>query len=719
MMRTGEYGDMVGTGNVVPGVGIGSAGTGNVVAGVDIGLAGGSNIVPGVGVGAAGGRLWGYEGFDYEAELEKLKEIREQGRRLFKARENILVSEWAERSRYVSRDESARPGQWRNDIVPFAVEIMDTFNDREIERVAVMSSAQVVKTEILKNFIGYVIENNPAPILCVYPSDGDARDFSSEKLKPMFRHNKGIRDRMAPERHGSDENKALFKKFDGAFLAIAGGRVPQDLARRSVKYVFADDRDRIGSAGNEGDAVEIAWQRTESYAIFGRKLYEFSTPTIDGISAIQKSYLASDQREYYVPCPECGLMQTLVFENLQWEKDVDVFGKTVKHYTDTVKYLCKGCGSLIDEKEKLGMLRGGKWVAKFPEIRSRRGYWINRLYSTFSGWKNLVDYFLKVKDDASELQVFYNTALGLTWKLTEEESIDETGLMSRCEEYYSGVDKRIPNEVLLLTCGVDVQPDRLEYQVAGFGKQGEGWHVEHGRLFGDPDLEDVWKDLDDVVRKKYLRMDGVEIGIRFRSGIDFPIMVDSGGANTQAVYRECQRRRGLGFIATKGSGGHDKPVLLNVSTVGKQRQFKLQNLGVDSAKSLIMKMVRVNMSPSRLHFNKDCDYEYFEQLTSEIQVIEYDKHNRRRVIWKKKSTHRRNEVFDMWVLNIAAMLKMVPNWGALETRYNEAAKIAGVVNNGSDSGGGSGEGLVGSGVGSSVGSTVGRQRRTTARRRLV
>jgi phage terminase large subunit GpA-like protein len=561
---------------------------------------------------------------------------------------------------------------------------MDACCNPGIERVTGLFSSQVVKTEILKNFIGYIIDEAPAPILMIYPTDGDARDFSSEKLEPMIKYNPMISSKVFPAKSNSKDNKTLFKKFQGGFLAIAGGRVPQDLARRSVKYVLADDRDRIGQAGDEGDAVELAWQRTESYAMLERKLIEFSTPTIEGESPIKSSYLAGDQRQFYVPCPHCNQYQILEFGGrdtdygLKWDTDQDAFGKVIEHYPETTKYMCKNCHALIDESSKYEMLTKGKWIAKYPERVKHRSYKINRLYSLFSTWQALAEYFLSVKDKPESLQVFMNTALAETWKRDETLEIDSTGLLERNEHYLTEKNNyKIPNDVLVLTCGVDVQPDRLEYQVVGFGLQEEPWLIEYGQLYGDADQNEVYDALDEIVAKKWEREDGVELGIHYRPMYDYPIFIDSGGSNTQSVYMQCKKRQHRGWMAIKGVGGSDKPILLNVSPVGPNKDIKLQNIGVDNAKTLIHKMLAKNESPNRIHFTSAyCNQEYFDQITSEKQVKELDKRrNRFHWIWKKKSAHARNEVLDTLGYAIACFKKLNANLVVIKKRLDEKAAM--------------------------------------------
>lgn len=45
----------------------------------------------------------------------------------------------------------------------------------------------------------------------------------------------------------------------------------------------------------------------------------------------------------------------------------------------------------------------------------------------------------------------------------------------------------LPDGVLVLTCGVDTQDNRLEYEVVGHGKYGENWGIVKGYIMGRPD----------------------------------------------------------------------------------------------------------------------------------------------------------------------------------------------------------------------------------------
>ena len=607
-----------------------------------------------------------------------LNDIILAGRYLLMPRVLKPLSVWAPDHRYISRAESARPGMWDNSIAPFAVPVMDAFSDPRVERITMVGPSQLVKTEIIKNIIAYIVDNMLGPVLIIYPSDGAARDFSVEKLEPMIKYNDWLRDKIAPAKSNSKENKTLFKKFGPYFIAIVGGNVPQDLARRSVKYVIVDDRDRVGTAGNEGDASELAWQRTESYAFLGRKRIEISSPTIEGASPIMDAYKDSDMGEWFVSCPHCNHYQVMNFDNIVWDKVKDMFGKTDEHLTKTAKLKCENCNELIDEKYKFNMILNGKRVCKHPEKGEHFGMKLNRLYSTMSSWADVANQFLGAKNDRFKLQVFYNTALAKTWRLEKGEAIDETSLLARCEDYLTEENPKLPNKIMYLTCSVDTQGDRLEVQVEGWGYEEENWTVHYDKLWGDPDMQDVWLQLDEFLEKTWKREDGVvlKLGGILSNRRYYATVIDTQGKNTKSVYDYVMNRQHKGVFGIRGRGGTGLPPVINRSKVGPYRQVQLYNLGVDTIKEVIWRRLKYapkdddgnfKGGPRTCHFTTACcDPDYFKMLLAERPFITQDRALKQIILWKKVMAGARNEPWDLKVYNYAALLISNVNFKRLE-----------------------------------------------------
>jgi phage terminase large subunit GpA-like protein len=576
-----------------------------------------------------------------------------------KPREHKLISQWAAAERKLCKEETSRPGPWDNELAPFAVPVMDAFVDPEVEKVTVMSSAQLVKTEAIKNVIGYYIDHDPCPMLYVSPTDTTSKDFSKEKLAPMINYNSNLRDKVGRVKHRNSDATS-HKQFPGGYLSLVGSNSPNQLAQRSVKIVLVDDSDRCpAETGDEGDPVKLAEERTESYSLLGRKIGQFSTPTIEGQSRIEAAYLKSDQGKWYVPCPYCAELQPLEFENLKWKSDKDLYGRTTKHYPETVKLQCIHCEELIEERHKHWMLNNGKRIAKHPERKKHFGISLNRLYSQMSTWEQVVIKFLDAKDNLEELRVFYNTVLGKTWKLEQSASFNADKLLERCEDYLTKNNPHIPKGVLLLTAAVDVQGDRLECEVKGWGIDYENWSIGIEKFFGDPNLDDVWEDLFNFIdHTTFVRKDGLELKVKICA-------VDSGD-KSQSVY-EAIRERHPKYIAVKGGNESDRPMLpRRPSKVDNNRTY-LYVLGVNAAKTKIFDGLKIKKEgsgshPGYWHFSKEFnDYEYFKQLTAEKMVV---KHSARgpKITWEKKKKGARNEALDLNVYNLAAINLINPDF---------------------------------------------------------
>ena len=611
-----------------------------------------------------------------------LAEIILLGRSSFIPKENLTVSQYAAKYRFVSKDESVRSGIWDNDLVPFAVEPMDSFDDPEVNEVTFVGSAQVVKTEIIKNVIAKHIDLDPQKVLLLHPTQDTGRVFSKDKLDPMINNNPRLKAKIAKAKSRDSANTTLHKKYPFGSLSIVGSNSPNDLAQRSVKIVLSDDIDRIPqSAGEEGDPVTLAEERTESYTLFGYKHGRFSTPTIKDLSRIERLYKQSDQREYYIYCPYCNFEQTLQWENLTWEKQKDLFNEaTTQHLPETAKYKCANpeCEILIEEKFKPAMLLKGKWIPKHPERKGHRGYWINRLYSPFSTWESIVKKFLVAKNDPETLKTFWNTSLARTWEDQDTESLDDRDLLRRLENYCTRENPRMPDKVLLLTSFIDVQADRLELLVQGFGKEDEQYTVAHEVFYGEIEHNDLWAEaFDFVFNTVFEREDGIELKIR-------RLFIDS-GAYAKRIYEILytlrrdminDRRakldplepRNFGVWATKGKGGYGRPLLPRNFTVVYKGRLRILVLGVDEGKTAIYKRLSIQKEgPKYMHFSKDiCGIDFFEQLTAEKMVKKYTVRGPQ-IHWIKKTSHARNEVLDMMVGCLAAKEHINPNYDKLET----------------------------------------------------
>ena len=397
----------------------------------------------------------------------------------------LTVSEWSDRHRMLSSKASAEPGRWRTRRTPYLKAIMDCLSPTSpVERVVFMAGGQLGKTECGNNWLGYVIHHAPGPMMAVSPTVEMAKRNSKQRIDPLIEESPVLKELIAPARSRDAGNTILAKEFRGGVLVMTGANSAVGLRSMPVRYLFLDEVDGYPlDVEGEGDAISLAEARTRTFA--RRKIFIVSTPTIAGVSAIEREYQASDQRRYFLPCPHCGHLQWLRFEQLRWER-----GRP-----QTVAYVCEACEEPIAEHHKTRMLEQGEWRAQAPENGAKTaGFHLSSLYSPV-GWRSWRDIaaawesaIAKETGSASAIKTFKNTELGETW-VEEGEAPDWQRLLERREDYPMGT---VPLGGLLLVGGADVQKDRIEASIWAFGRGKESWLVEHRVLMGDTAREAVW-----------------------------------------------------------------------------------------------------------------------------------------------------------------------------------------------------------------------------------
>lgn len=555
----------------------------------------------------------------------------------------IKLSEWADQYRYLSNEDSAEPGRWHTDRAPYQREPMDAITDTHTRKVVLMWASQTGKTTgLILNTIGYFMQYEPCPMMALQPTVEMGETFSKNRLSPMMRDTPVLRE-LTSQRSRDRNNTILEKQFPGGYIAIQGANSPAALASRPIRALMADEIDRYpASAGIEGDPLLLAEKRMTTF--WNSKEVVTSTPTIKGFSKIEAEYEHSTKEVWNVPCPRCGRYQPLAWAKIVFDKDGFREG-----YDRTVRHRCEYCGEEPEEQEWRAVFGKGKYVAEFPR-RKTRGFFVNGLGSTFTTWEKIVEDFLRASDEAKNgnrepLKTWTNTVLAETWD-EEGVQLDDQELISRAEDYGCVV----PEGVIALTCGVDTQDDRFEYEVVGWGLGKESWGIEKGAIYGDLKQKDVWERLDKTLMRTWAKADGVELHLT-------ATCVDSGGHFSNEVYRFCKERWGRNVWAIKGRGGMEVP-FINRPTKNNRVKAELFVLGVDVGKVLVYDRLKVEKpGPGYCHFPVERGYDenYYKGLTAEKRIVTYKK-GRATTAWVLKSQgFRRNEPLDIRNYATAAM----------------------------------------------------------------
>jgi phage terminase large subunit GpA-like protein len=573
----------------------------------------------------------------------------------------LLVSEWADKHRILGSRGSAEPGPWRTARTPYLREIMDALSpSHPARRVVFMKGAQVGGTECGNNWIGYVIHHAPGPMLAVQPTTELAKRFSDQRIDPLVEDTPAIRERVAPARSRDSGNRQLSKEFPGGQLVMTGANSAVGLRSMSARFLFLDEIDAYpGDVEGEGDPIALAEARARTFG-WRRKVFLVSTPTIAGLSRIEREYLATDQRRYFVPCPHCGHMQHLRFERLVWDEG----------QPETARYLCEACNAPIGEQHKAAMLAAGEWrptaTATDPHAI---GFHISALYSPpgWMPWSEIARLWIAAQGDDRAIKTFKNTVLGETWQESGE-APDWQRLYDRREHWEPGT---VPMGGLLLTAGVDVQRDRLEASIWAWGQDRQSWLIEHRVIAGNPFEAAVWEELRLLLDDTWQHASGHRLPIAMAA-------IDSGDGMTTAEVYAFVRRMGSGrAIAVKGQDGLRAAIGQPAATEVKRNGRKVGGLKVWPVGSSFLKgetygwlkLARPTeesgnpFPPGYVHLPVHAAGEEFcRQLTAEQLVARVGRNGFRRLEWVK--TRERNEALDCRVYARAAAAALgMDGWG--------------------------------------------------------
>ncbi len=562
---------------------------------------------------------------------------------------DLTVSEWADAHRWLSSRASAEPGRYRTARTPYLRAIMDALSpSHPAQRISFMKAAQVGATEAGNNWIGFIIHHAPGPMLAVLPTVEMAKRTSRGRIDPLIEDSAALKERVKPARSRDAGNSMLSKEFPGGILVLTGANSATGLRSMPARYVFLDEVDAYPpSADEEGDPVTLAEARTTTFA-HRRKVFMVSTPTIRGLSRIEREFEASDQRRYFVPCPHCGHRQWLQFERLRWDK-----GRP-----DTAAYHCEGCERPIAEHHKTEMLARGEWRATAISADPNAiGFHLSALYSPigWKSWEQIARDWLAAQGSDEMLRAARNTLLGETW-IESGEAPEWQRLADRRVTFPA----QVPAGGLFLTAGADVQKDRIEVDVWAWGRGGTSWLVDHIVIPGGPDDPACWDKLTALLGQTWTHENGAIMTLA-------KLAIDT-GYESAAVYA-WSRKQGIAQVApVKGLEGFNRatpvsgPTFVDATVNGRKlkRGARLWTVATATFKAETYRYLRIER-PSEpqasnpagtIHLPDWIDSEWLKQLVAEQLVTIRDRRGYARQEWQKM--RERNEALDTRVYARAA-----------------------------------------------------------------
>jgi phage terminase large subunit GpA-like protein len=549
--------------------------------------------------------------------------------RHLKPPENLSVSDWAERHRILDGKSSAIPGKWNNSITPYLVEIMNEFNNIETEEIVFVKPTQVGGTEALQNMLGYVVMQDPSPVMVVYPTDILAESVSENRLQPMLTISKGLK-----EKFKKYQSSKLELQCDGMYISLNGANSPSSLASKPIRFLFLDEVDKYpGASKKEADPIKLAKERTKTFP--NKKIFQTSTPTLKTGHIWRAKESADVVKHYKVPCPHCGDYIELLFKQIKWPKED---GMSAADRAEFANYCCQECGCIITDQQKGQMLRYGKWevVEQRTQFPRKVAYWMNTLYSPFVRFGEIAKEFLASKNDPELFQNFVNSWLAEPWEDTKLKTNADL-VLERQSEYE---EFEVPDWAVMLTGGVDVQETSLYWTIRAWGPYLTSQNIAHGQALS-------FREIEQVMNAEYSKKNGESLMVNL-CGID-------SGDQTDDVYEFCALNSEWAIPVKGVASGYSH---FKISTINKSNSSAhgTRLLLVDGGKykdMIASRMAKPNGQGSWMVF-KGCDREYAEQVTAEHKVNSKGAGGRITQVWVPKTSHADNHYLDTEVYSLAA-----------------------------------------------------------------
>ena len=559
----------------------------------------------------------------------------------FKPDPRLLVSEWAGTRRHLSAEASAEPGLWNNDRAPHLVKPMDCLSPyHPAARVVCKFSSQTGKTEIILNFLGYIIDCAPGPTLVIQPNVSPMGEaFSKDRIAPMLRDSPTLSEKAGPGSSRSSANTITHKSFKDGHLTIAGSNSVSGLASRPIRY-FAGDEINRWEPTKEGDSLLLARKRLQTFRVRrASKELLVSSPTYSDIGICVEYDKCSQQWEWHLACEHCGESQLPRLKHFMWT-DRD---------SKTTRYVCEHCGG----EHALGVAdrvkASGRWVLVKDGPEESIGFMMNQWASPFARWDDTVEEWLAARNDPLQKQAVTNTVFAEPWE-GEGDRIDPHILEQRAEEYAA----EVPADARVITIGVDVQNDRLEAEIVGWGEGETSWDIAYEILPGEPTGAEVWEDLSALFARTWKHES---------SAVMRPVAmcVDSGNWSKN-VYEFVRRMSDRRIIPIKGSSVFGADILAGTKKDRRLRAVKRmingrppEILGVSQMKRILAKRLVLPLdAPGCCHFPLGRGREYYDQLTGERLVTEKKRGQRPRMVWQR--VHSNVEALDCRNYAYAALL---------------------------------------------------------------
>lgn len=532
---------------------------------------------------------------------------------------------FAEEHIVFTRRESQFPGPYNRRTFPYFDEVLRALSPDDPCRIVTMKcSAQIGKTAIMNIFLGGTMVMDPCDFLVVHPTEENARRWSKLKLRLLLRGTPAL-DALFPEKNRDGADSVFMKEHrDGlGSILISGANSPASLSQVTMPRQAQDDLAKweMNSAGDPESQAD-----SRSGSVEFAKIFKAGTPLVMPGCRVTKNFNDGSQEHPYVPCPHCGAMQVLEWENMLAVLDVE--------RPEEAHFTCVECGAAIEEHHRPAMLQRLEWRAHNPKaLRYHRSFWIWGAYSPLKSWSRIALEWAKAKGDSAAEQVFANDTVGQAWE-TRGEAPPWEKLRDRAQQshYPRGT---VPAGALVLTLGIDCQADFVACQVVGWGRDYRRYVVDYFTVPGHISSDGCRSKLDDLLKQAWPNAVGNRVGLDL-TAID-------GNAWTEDVWDWAKRHPKHRVIMMRGGNNDNAARMQRVKRERNERTGVLRkwagrffNVNVSIMKMALYRDLAKDdlLQKGTVAFPSGLDDAYYQELTAE----------RRKPFKKHGFTHWRWEV---------------------------------------------------------------------------
>jgi len=608
------------------------------------------------------------------------------------------ISEWARTKRKIGAGLTAEPGPFDFEIAPYVREIVDNMSVLSTtQECYTIKGTQIGYTVgVPQNTIGYCIQHSIGPLLSVGGDQAMAEEETEKRLDEMIQ-NSGLSDKIksnaTKKTKKATGDRSDSKMYGGTFARFIGPSSEGKAASFNMKVLIMDEMDKYPIKLKQkgivaGDIVTKLIRRTESYEE-QRKILGGSSPKEKSTSRIEPLVESGDKRLYNVRCPRCDFQQPLLWSNFVIEKDENgkpniiwenINGEDIVR-NDPAYFKCANeeCDHKFRYKDRLKILRekgyGGtaEWVpTKKADRPHKKSYKIPQWYGPRAWYKIALEWY-DSKDDPFLWPEFVNDVMAETWQESDEKP-DEHELLNLSREYELWERGHIKRNVLILVLAADIQKDRIEAGLMGWGRNKQGYQIDYWTFEGNTeDLEDrCWRELAEKINGTYTREDGLDMTVtvsfidsQYRSAVvdSFCEGFDYSHNNVKGVYPTQSKdtsdklaKEFKGDIKTPTIGLHDQKLKRALYGILRKRPHSLENF------------------PNYyLHFSHEYGEEFYKQLTSE-EIVTVTVKGEKRGFNIINTKNRRNEVLDIVKMQIAALEYAYDKFFVLHNNYLRSIK---------------------------------------------